>query len=162
MNKIKNTFYCVTILLSVMWFQASYAQQSANSSGGVTSGSTGTVSFSVGQVFYNTNTGATGKVEQGVQHAYEVMITKTSIAVESINLYVFPNPTLDYLTLQTGNYKRENISYRLYDTQGKLLESKTILDAQTLINMKEFPVATYFLKIIQANQEIKTFKIIKI
>ena len=44
---------------------------------------------------------------------------------------------------------------------GKLLESGQVTANITTIAMEQHGMATYFLKVIQSNKEIKTFKIIK-
>ena len=44
---------------------------------------------------------------------------------------------------------------------GKLIESKKVENNETSIVMSNLVPATYFLKVIQDNKEIKTFKIIK-
>ena len=49
------------------------AQESVNSTGGNATGSGGTVSYTIGQVGYTTNTGSNGSVAQGVQQAYEIL-----------------------------------------------------------------------------------------
>lgn len=59
------------------------------------------------------------------------------------------------------------MSYKLYDMNGKFLQSEKITGKQTNIVMSNLVPATYFVKVILntqgiANQqEIKTFKIIK-
>ncbi len=53
------------------------------------------------------------------------------------------------------------MSYQLFDMQGKILKSKKITGKQTDIVMGNLVPATYFVKVIQRNKEIKTFKIIK-
>ena len=44
---------------------------------------------------------------------------------------------------------------------GKLLQSEKITGNQTSIVMSNLVPATYFVKVIQGNKEVKTFKIIK-
>lgn len=44
---------------------------------------------------------------------------------------------------------------------GKLLQNKSITDNKTSIAMSSLIPATYFVKVIQANKEVKIFKIIK-
>jgi len=45
--------------------------------------------------------------------------------------------------------------------KGKLLQSVRITGNQTNISMRNFVPATYFIKVIQSQEEIKTFKIVK-
>ena len=50
------------------------AQEVTTTTGGNASGSGGTVTYSVGQIVYATNTGTNGSVAQGVQQTYEISI----------------------------------------------------------------------------------------
>jgi hypothetical protein len=49
----------------------------------------------------------------------------------------------------------------LYDMNGKLLQSEKIAGKQTSIVMSNLVTATYFVKVVQGNKEVKTFIIIK-
>lgn len=139
------------------------AQQASVASGGVASGSGGSVSFSIGQVVYTTNHGATGTVAQGVQQPYEISQTTGIAESKNINLQVsaYPNPTIDFLTLQVSNLDLKNVSYQLIDMNGRLIETKLITSNEMSITMSNLIAATYFLKVTSNNKEVTTFKIIK-
>lgn len=139
------------------------AQEAILATGGEASGDGGSVSYSVGQVVYSTNRGANGSVAQGVQQPYEISVVAgieqaTGIMLE---LSVYPNPASDFLTVKAENYDTDNLSYQLFDINGKLLESKKADGSETQIEMKNLVPAIYFLKAIENKEEIKTFKIIK-
>jgi len=104
------------------------AQESVNATGGDTSGSGGSASYSVGQVVYTTNTGTTGSVAQGVQQPYEISVVTAIEEAKGINLSVsaYPNPTTDFLTLCIDEFEISNLLYQLYDMSGKLLQSEKI------------------------------------
>ena len=76
-------------------------------------------------------------------------------------LVVFPNPTTSFLNLQIADLKKEQLVYQLTDALGKLIIENKITESSTQINMNAQAEAIYFLKIIQNNQTVKTFKIIK-
>jgi hypothetical protein len=76
-----------------LWVGIAQAQENANTSGGVATGSGGTVAYSIGQVAYTTNTGSNGSVDQGVQHAYEIFTVGIKETELNISLTAFPNPT---------------------------------------------------------------------
>ncbi|MBP7102912.1 MAG: T9SS type A sorting domain-containing protein [Bacteroidales bacterium] len=154
------------------------AQENINAGGGNATGSGGTVSYSVGQVMYNTFTGTNGSVAEGVQQPYEISVVTGIEEAKDINLLLtaFPNPTDDYLTLeiqsivQTQDFASQEAQKQyfasLYDLNGKLLQKIPITNQQTHINMNNLAPATYFLKVsVQtqyfASQELKIFKIIK-
>jgi len=151
------------LVLSVLLCCSLYvgAQQSVHSSGGDAFGLSGTVAYSVGQVVYTANDGATGKLSQGVQQAYEVFTVGLPQTVKEINLAVFPNPATDILILQTGATVYTSLSCRLYDVQGRTLQQIQITDRQTQLDLRACAAATYFLEIRQKGQVLQTFKIIK-
>jgi hypothetical protein len=152
-----------TLLAFMFSISTVSAQESVNATGGNASGSGGSASYSVGQVVYTTNTGTNGSVAQGVQQAYEISVVSAIEEIKGINLTIsaYPNPTTDYLTLSIGEFEISNLSYQLYDMNGKLLQNEKITSDHTSIVMSNLVPATYFVKVTEGNKEIKTFKIIK-
>jgi hypothetical protein len=51
--------------------QLAYSQNAITFSGGKATGSGGAANYTVGHVFYSTNTSTTGAVSQGVQQAFD-------------------------------------------------------------------------------------------
>ena len=156
-----------TVLLLALGFSGLQAQTAIVATGGNASGSGGSMSYSVGQVFYTTATGTNGSVAQGVQQPFEISV-ETGVEKTSINLTasVYPNPTTNYLTLEVKDFELTALHYQLYDLQGKLLQTKKISEAKTKIVMSNLLPAIYFVKIVETRhalsvKEIKTFKIIK-
>ncbi len=83
------------------------AQNTIPASGGNASGGGGTVSYSVGQIVYTTNTSvSSGSVAQGVQQPFEISVITAIEQAEDITLVcsVYPNPASDFLTLKVENY----------------------------------------------------------
>jgi len=145
------------------------AQESINTTGGNASGSGGSASYSVGQVVYTTNSRTNGSVAQGVQQPFEISVVTGIEEAKGINLSVsaYPNPTTDYLTLSIDNSVKTNhdlsqLSYQLYDMNGKLLQSENITGNQTSIVMSNLVPATYFVKVVietshdLSSKEVKT------
>ena len=151
------------VLLLGLGLTGLQAQTSVNATGGNASGSGGSASYSVGQLAYTTNTGTNGSVSEGVQQPFEISVVTGLEEAQSINLSVtaYPNPTTDYLTLRIDEFEISNLSFQLYDMNGKLLQNEKITGNQTSIVMSNLLPATYFVKVIQGNKEVKTFKIIK-
>lgn len=139
------------------------AQKSVNTTGGNASGSEGSMSYSIGQVVYQTHTGTNGSVAEGVQQPHEISVVTAIEEAKGINLSVsaYPNPTTDYLILSINEFDNSNLSYQLYDMHGKLLQNEKITGNQTSIVMSNLVPATYFVKVTKTNKEIKTFKIIR-
>lgn len=139
------------------------AQETITASGGNASGADGAVSYTVGQMVYTTYSATSGCVAQGVQQPYEISVVTEIEEAKGINLMVsaYPNPTNDNLTLSIDKYDISDLSYQLYNIQGKLLHSEKIISNQTSIVMSTFAPATYFLKVTNGGEEVKTLEIIK-
>jgi hypothetical protein len=161
-NKYKVRIHIV-ILLSFSLFSLS-AQQSVHVAGGNSIGSDGSVvSYTIGQVVCSSITANNGSVLQGVQQPYEISVVTSIEDAKNINLFIttYPNPTTDYLTLKIEDFDISNLSYQLYDINGKLLQNQQITSTQTSIVTSNLVPAAYFVRVIQENKEIKIFKIIK-
>lgn len=138
------------------------AQDATNASGGNALGTTGTVSYTVGQVVYTTVTGANGSIAQGVQQAFEI---QPILGIDNFNinlqLAVYPNPTTNWLQLEVKNIDFSTLRYQLFDINGRLLLNERIAAAISTIQMERLPASLFVLKVIDNNREVKTFKIIK-
>jgi hypothetical protein len=139
------------------------AQESMNTTGGDASGSAGSLSYSVGQAVYQTHTSTSGSVAEGVQQPYEISVVLAKREAVGITLSVsaYPNPTTDNLTLSVEAFELSNVSYQLFDINGRILQNGKIASELTSIAMGNLVSATYFIKVVKDNKEIKTFKIIK-
>lgn len=138
------------------------AQQSVVSSGGDINGTGGSISYSIGQLAYSAHIGENGSITEGVQQAYEISVI-SGIEINNINLEIsaFPNPTNDYLNLNIKNKEFNNLSFYLFDNNGRILHNVEIKSNTTQIDMSSYPPAVYFIKITSNEKEIKNFKIIK-
>lgn len=152
---------------AMVWFALGWgglqAQEVVPASGGNASSGGGSASYSFGQVVYTTNTGTTGSVAQGVQQPFEISVVIAIEEAQGITLQcsAYPNPTTEFVKLKVQSYKVENLSYQLFDMQGKLLETKKLDGNETRIMTSNLVPATYFVKVFQGKKEIKIFKIIK-
>ena len=157
LNKLLIAFCLIAPVTSIQ------AQKTIPATGGNASGAGGSASYSVGQVAYTTNIGANASVAQGVQQPYEI---SEIVGIEEalgiiLECSIFPNPTNDILTLKVENYDIQNLSYKLFDATGKLLQSKEVTGNETKISMVGLSPSVYFLKVVDNQKDLKTFKIIK-
>jgi hypothetical protein len=153
-----------TILIFYIGISGLKAQETITISGGNTTGGGGSVSYTIGQIVYTTNTGTNGSVAQGVQQPFEISVVIGIDEAKDIQLEcsVYPNPTLGLLKLKVENIKLTDLRYQLFDMNGRLLQSQNIEKAETEITIENLVATTYFLKITAGSKkEVKTFKIIK-
>ncbi len=126
-------------------------------------GSGGSISYSVGQVLYSSNTGTNGIVAQGDQQFYEIITESVGTGDIDHALAIYPNLITDFLTLQVENTQLPNLQLQLLDVMGRLIESRRITGDKNHIMMGHLASAPYTLKIADINTptETKIFKIIK-
>jgi hypothetical protein len=161
-----NVLKSICVLMLGLGLNELHAQTASIATSGNVSGSGGSASYSVGQLFYTTITGPNGSVAQGMQQPYEISVVSGIEEAPGISLLVsaYPNPAPEYLTLKVDVYTSLNIqslSFQLLDMNGKLLESKLIDSNLTTISMYNLVPAVYFVNVIHMNKSIKEFKIIK-
>jgi hypothetical protein len=139
------------------------AQENIPASGSNASGSGGSVSYSIGQLVYSNNTGPNGTASEGVQQPFEISVVTGIDEAKNIqlNCTVFPNPTTDFLILEVQGDIQKQYFANLIDLTGKLISRNEISGNKTKIFMMNLLPSVYFLKIVQYNNEIKTFKIVK-
>jgi len=142
---------------------ATQAQKAVSTAGGDASGSESTASYTIGQVVYTTNSSQSGTITQGVQQPYELYVVSGIAEAKGISLEcaVYPNPTNNLVKLKIENFNLGNLSYELYDINGKLLQDKKTEGSETIISMADLVPAIYFLKVTDNTKEVKVFKIIK-
>lgn len=152
-------------ILGTLFFLAPFfiiSQEIISSIGGVSSGSGGTSSYTIGQVFFNTIESDNGSLVQGVQQPFEFQTLSTpALLTVQLTAVTYPNPTTDFVLLKILDTALENLQYTLFDLNGKTIVSKKINSFSTKITMKNFAIGMYLLKITKNNQPLKTFKIIK-
>lgn len=159
--RIRNFMLALLLIIGLSNIQA---QEATTTAGGEANGSGGSLSYTVGQTVYSTQTGTSGNsVFQGIQLPYEIFIASGIAEAQGINLSVsaYPNPTIDYLTLKVENYETANLQYQVFNINGKLLQVTKATGQKTVIEMAGFISANYFVKVIDNKKEIKAFKIIK-
>ena len=157
-------FHRLLIMIGILMFGISIPAQYANPvSGSDASGTGGTISYSIGQVVYTVLAGTVGNIIQGVQQPYEIsiIIGSEDIFKNNLKYSIYPNPTDDYLILKISDNEAENLSYQLYNIQGKVIQYNKIMNRESKISMNSYVSGIYLIKIYDKNREIMAFKIIK-
>ncbi|WP_309640188.1 T9SS type A sorting domain-containing protein [Flavobacterium sp.] len=138
------------------------AQQNSMASGGDAAGLGGSISFSIGQTDYATQTGSNGSAAQGVQQPFEIFtLSDEDFTNINLNAMVYPNPLISNIIISVPDLNTDNLTYQLYDIQGKKIKEGKITTVETLLDMQQYTASTYLLKLLSNQKQIKTFKIIK-
>lgn len=147
------------LLLGISGFYE--AQQTTLAAGTNAQSATGSVSYSVGQIFYEPQQTAAGGVTAGVQQPYEIftLATQENEIKNAINIY--PNPVKDFLIVDLSGEKFKNPSYQLFDGTGRMISKDELKNMKTEINTSALSAGLYMLTVSSEGKTIKTFKIIK-
>lgn len=155
---MKKTFLTVCIFLVPYIF---FSQEVLVVSGGELSGN-GKISFTVGQLFMNTNNSSSGSISEGIQQSIELYaLNVNSLNPMNVKANLFPNPTSDFVMLSIKNTNITGLSYEIFDVNGRNLLSKKISQSDSPISLQNFASGIYILKINQSNKTLKTFKLLK-
>lgn len=133
-------------------------------SGSSATGSSGSVTYSIGQVFYTyIGVESVYNVAQGIQHQEnQDNLGTPDIEKPTTEIFAFPNPTIDFVTISmTGLELEGQKSYKLYDIQGRLLKQNAINQTEAQVSFNYLSPSIYILVVYNGNQILKSFKIIK-
>lgn len=139
-----------------------YAQSNTVATGGNSTGINGSVSYSIGQIDYTSQSGTNGQLNQGVQQPYEFYSTNSIDELgDQIQLTIGPNPTTDGITVTYLGTDTKTLECTLTDASGKVVIAPFNFSQQTILDLNPFASGMYNLSIHSGAKEIKTVKIIK-
>ena len=134
------------------------AQEVVSTQGDSYSNGSGSIDFTIGEVVINTGTDGTNDLTQGFHQTNWNFLGVEDFA-PNYEAIIFPNPTLDVLNIRTSKF--ENVTYTLYDAQGKLVMHDILSAEQTPIQVSQLAPGSYSLTLNNETQNLKTFKLVK-
>lgn len=152
MKKNRILFFSLLTTLSVT------AQEVVSSQGETYSNSNGSIDFTVGEVIINTGSNGTNDLTQGFHQTNWNFLGVEDFAPD-VTVTIFPNPTSDVLYIKSSFY--QDISYSLFDTQGKLILKNVLCETVTQIQLNQLAPGAYSLSIHNKREQLKHFKFIK-
>ena len=150
----KNTF----VLISLLTTFTATSQEVVSTQGDSYSNGSGSIDFTIGEVVINTGTDGTNNITQGFHQTMWNYLGLEDHA-PSYDVSLYPNPTSDYLNIKTSDFK--DVSYSLYDAQGKLVLHNQLSSELTPIQVSHLSPGSYSVTLESQNQPLKTFKLIK-
>jgi hypothetical protein len=138
-------------------------QQVISSAGATAVGVGVQLSWTVGEPVIETFTGSSVILTQGF-HQTKLTVTPIEfIPVPDLDLTVYPNPVSSVLWLQAiGKKKVPQLTYSLFNMEGKVILKKLFTDSPEEINMELYTAGTYILKVFSDDKTpVRTFKVIK-
>ena len=157
-------FIIFTILLCVAGIVA--AQSAIVPVGGDASSSSGSVSYTVGQIAVQTAANSSGSISvaEGVQQPYEIQAVGVDDYPQiTLNAVVYPNPTENLAQLKLNGFEIPSDSLRatIYDSRGKLLQVIPVTDDLTSFQIGQYATGTYYLELRDGKRVLKAFKVVR-
>jgi hypothetical protein len=117
-----------------------------------------TIDFTIGELVTETVSNGTNDLTQGF-HQTNWRFLGVEDHVPQYEALIFPNPTADVLNIRAGEF--QNVTYTLYDQQGKMVITNVLLTEQTPIQVSQLAPGSYYLTLSNEKQILKTFNLIK-
>lgn len=139
------------------------AQEVVSTQGDSYSNSNAGIDFTIGEVIINTGTDGAQDLTQGFHQTNWNFLGVEDFAPD-YEASIFPNPTSDVLNIKTSSF--ENVTYTLYDAQGKLVLQNILAAEVTPIQVSHLAPGSYSLQLTfeegkKSASKSKTFKLIK-
>jgi hypothetical protein len=134
------------------------AQEVVSTQGDSYSNASANIDFTIGEVIIATETDGTNDITQGF-HQTNWNFLGLEDHAPNYEAIIFPNPTEDVLNIRTSTF--ENVTYTLYDAQGKLVMQNILSAEQTPIQVSQLAPGNYSLTLTNQTQNLKTFKLVK-
>ncbi|MDX9749065.1 MAG: hypothetical protein RBT57_11240 [Paludibacter sp.] len=158
----------ISLFLSFLLSAVLNAQVSMSVAGQTVTGNGGSVSYTVGQVFYTTSSGTGGAIFNGVQHPVEILMVSdlNTTEIESV-ICAFPSTVRDQVVIKsTHSDQTTELTYQLCDTKGVVIMTGKIQGTHHIVSLHSLVPANYFLMILTSkagirNQLLNVFKLIK-
>ena len=155
------TFKILTICLLFSTLLNAQQLEVVNSGGGYHENSEGSITFSIGEVIIETIAHGDLCFTQGFCQANVTVTAVNEIPGLDYELIAYPNPTKNYVILKITREKLSDLKYYLFDMHGKLIKTEQVKATETTIPFNFLIPSTYYLKVIDGQIEVKTFKIVK-
>jgi len=147
-------------LFSIIFFcfLTGFTQEVISSQGDSYSYSTGGLDFTIGEVVTSTVSNGEKTLTQGF-HQTNWSFVSIENHFTNYEAIIFPNPTDDFLNIQSISF--ENVNYSLFDEMGKLVLNGTLYSEKTSLDVSKFQTGSYSLILNRFENKLKTFNIIK-
>lgn len=147
----------IAVGLLIMGINA-HGQEVIASQGDSFENASGSIDYTIGEVVINTVTDGTNDLTQGFHQTSWNFLSLADFAPEFL-VGVFPNPTENYLNIQSDMY--EGVTYILTDAQGKRVLTNVLTGSLTTLKVAHLAPGPYNLSLEKSGAHLKTFRLVK-
>ena len=165
---MKNYLLIILVLTASVSVKAQQLEVVATS-GDFYKKSSGSISWTLGEVAIETLSETNYILTQGFQQSKLTVTAINDLKVPGIELSVYPNPTNSFLSIEVKTDKQRDLLLSLFDLNGRLILQKKMTGNKQTINMQNYKSGTYILKVMLEKDSsrkdtmhcVSTFRIIK-
>lgn len=151
---IKNALVLILLLITIF----ASAQEIVSTQGDSYSNASANIEFTIGEVVIDTGTDGTNDITQGF-HQTNWNFLGLEDHAPNFEATIFPNPTSEVLYISTSTF--ENVTYSLYNAQGKLILQDILSAEQTPVQVSPLAPGNYSIILNNETGNLKTFKLVK-
>jgi len=149
---------CIAIIL-IFTNTLVAGQDIISTTGNYNKNSYSSISWTMGEPIIETFNSANNIITQGFQQNTLAVVSIYELQDNNTAINVFPNPVNKFVYINTEKFT--GLSFKLFDTNGKLLYTGNLYQNQTKILFNKYASGIYFLHIEKQEQLIQNFQIIK-
>ena len=132
------------VVVSLLSTLSVTAQEVVSSQGESYSNASGSIDFTIGEVVTSTESNGTAEITQGFHQTNWNFLSLEDHA-PSYEVSISPNPVEDVLNIKTSEF--DNVTYTLYDAQGKMVMQNKLSAEQTPIQVGHLVLGAYTLEL---------------
>lgn len=151
----------IIVFSMVFQLQNMSAQQVVSSGGNFHESDHLSISWTLGEPVTETFQSGNLILTQGFQQPTLRVSTIAEQLDAGFRVNAFPNPTKGLLNISTNIPEAQQLAYRIYDLQGRVVLTGSLHGKQTPVYVEEFLPGTYFMRIIRDYEVVKVFKVVK-
>lgn len=160
MKKQLLTLACISISLLIK--AQTVMPQVVATSGGSGQNAQGSLSWTVGQTVISTVSGGGATLTQGFQQPTLLLPTSQITLDETLGLLIYPNPTADFVYLQTtANLSNTALQFSVFDATGKLVNQGNVVQQKTQVSFAGMAAGNYTISVNDKHSKSQNFSIIK-
>jgi hypothetical protein len=132
-----------------------------SSSGGSGQNAQGSLAWTIGEPVTATVSDGTSTLTQGFQQPTLLIATAQNEHNNLLSLFVYPNPTADYVMLKLDQSDDAQYNYRVFDSSGKLVNEGKANFSQPSISFQGLAAGQYTISLLSPKLKQQSISIIK-
>ena len=150
----------ITMAICTLFFSGLRAQEVISAAGNHAENEGIQISWTLGEPVIETAVRSSSMLTQGF-HQSKLSVTPVFLLVENNRISAYPNPASEAVYIQFFEMPQQNTVAELYAPDGKLTKQMVLTGELNRLNVTDLPSGEYFLRILQKNAMVKSFKVIK-